>query len=555
MFTGFFISLSSTAIVLKLLQERAEVDTPYGRTALAILIFQDIAIVPMMLLVPLLTGATGNVTESLMMMLAKGIGIMVLVIFGARKMVPYMLYQIARTRSRELFLVSIVVICFAIAWLTSSLGLSLALGAFLAGLMISESEYSHQALGNILPFRDVFTSFFFISIGMLLNLDFLFQQSGLIALCTLGILALKTVVAGAAIMLLGFPLRAMILGGLALSQVGEFSFLLSRVGLESGLLTDHTYQLFLAITVVTMATTPFLIALGPRLADVMIRWPLPHLLTSGLYPSSLHDPIQKERLKDHLIIVGFGVNGRNVARAAGAAGIPYVIVEMNPDTVRNEQAKGEPIYFGDAIHEAVLEHIAIDEARVIVIAISDPIATRNITATARRLNPKVHIIARTRFLQEMAPLFELGANEVIPEEFETSIEIFTRVLTKYLIPKSDIERFIADVRAAGYEMLRSQTHEPASISDLKRHLADVEISTLRLDERSPMAGKTLGQTALRKKHGVTVMAIRRNAHILSNPDADTMLCGDDRLIVLGLPENIAGITGLLQPSDEGSQHL
>jgi CPA2 family monovalent cation:H+ antiporter-2 len=219
--------------------------------------------------------------------------------------------------------------------------------------------------------------------------------------------------------------------------------------------------------------------------------------------------VDRVRKHDHLIIIGFGVNGRNVARAAGISGIPYTILEMDPEMVRTEQAKGEPIYYGDATHEAVFHHADIKDARIAVIAISDPAATRRITGIARRLNPKIHIIVRTRYLREMEPLYGLGADDVIPEEFETSVEIFTRVLAKYLIPRDEIESFIAEVRSDGYEMFRSLSKEPASFPGLKRHLPDVEIVTLRVFKRAPAVGWTLAQIGLRKKCGVTVLAVRR----------------------------------------------
>jgi len=336
-FIGFLVALSSTAIVLKLIQERAEVDSPHGRTTLGILIFQDIIIVPMILVTPLLAGATGNLGESVLVLLAKGIGIILLVMVSTKWIVPQVLYQITRTRNQEVFLLSVVVICFGVAWLTSKAGLSLALGAFLAGLIISESKYSHQALGNILPFRDVFTSFFFVSIGMLLDVGFLFQQPGTIALIALGVLVLKSIIACFATVLLGSPFRTSILVGLALSQVGEFSFILSRTGVEHGLLAGNIYQMFLAFSVLSMAATPFIITLAPRAADIILRFPLPKRLISGFYPVP---EIKVKNKKDHLIIIGFGVNGRNVAHAARVAGIPYAVIEMNPKTVRNEQAQG-----------------------------------------------------------------------------------------------------------------------------------------------------------------------------------------------------------------------
>ena len=495
----------------------------------------------MILVTPLLAGATGNAAESLLVLTAKGVGIIGLVIVGAKWIVPWVLYQITRTRSRELFLLSVVVICLAVAWITSRAGLSLALGAFLAGLIISESEYSHHALGNILPFRDVFTSFFFVSIGMLLDVGFLFRQPGTIALIALGVLVVKSIIAGFATVVLGFPLRTSILVGLALGQVGEFSFILSKTGIEHGLLVGNTYQMFLAFSVLSMAATPFIVTLAPRLSDIILRVPLPKRLISGVYPVP---EIKFEEKKHHLIIIGFGVNGRNVARAARAAGIPYAIIEMNPETVRNEQAQGEPICYGDSTQETVLQHANIKDARIVAAAINDPAATRRTIEIVRRLNPKVHLIVRTRYLQEVQPLYELGADEVIPEEFETSVEIFTRVLAKYLIPRDEIERLVAEVRSDGYEMFRSLSKESSSFSDFKLQFPDVEISTLRIAERSPFVGKSLAQIELRKKYGVTVLAIRQSSQIVSNPDVNMPLCADDVLFVLGPPDRIAEVAGL-----------
>lgn len=546
-FMGFLVALSSTAIVLKLIQERAEVDSPHGRTTLGILIFQDIIIVPMILVTPFLAGGTGNPGETALILLAKIIGIILLVMAGTKWIVPQVLYQIAKTRNREVFLLSVVAICLGVAWLTSQAGLSLALGAFLAGLIISESEYSHQALGNILPFRDVFTSFFFVSIGMLLDMGFLVQHPLAVALTASGVLVLKATIACFVIILLGFPLRTAILVGLALSQVGEFSFILSRTGVEHGLLTGKDFQMFLAFSILSMASTPFLINLAPRAADMVLRLPLPKKLIAGFAPVSER---KVESKKDHLIIIGFGVNGRNVARAARVSGIPYVVIEVNPETVRNERARGEPIHYGDSAHEVVLQRANINEARIVVTAINDPATTRRITELARRLNPKVHLIVRSRYLQEMKPLYDLGANEVIPEEFETSVEIFTRVLAKYLIPRDEIEALVAEIRSDGYEMFRSLSKESPSFSDLNLQLPNVEISTLKVIGTSPFVGKSLAELELRKKHGVTVLAIRRASQILPNPDVTLPFCANDVLFILGSPDRVAEVIGLSQNPDE-----
>ena len=541
LFIGCLAAVSSTAIVMKLLQERDETRTPHGGTALAILIFQDIAIVPMMLITPILAGDASDMNRALILLLAKGVAMIAVVFVGAKYVVPLILSQVLRTRSREVFLLSVLAICLAVVWLTSRFGVSLALGAFLAGLIVSESESSHDALGHISPFQDVFTSFFFVSVGMLLDFHVLFQKPLLIAGLTIGVLVAKSIIAGGVTSILGYPLRTAILAGLTLSQVGEFAFILSKSGIEHGLLSDANYKLFLAVSVVTMAATPFIILAAPHVADGMLRLPLPRRLVSGLRPiASMQDAEQT----NHVIIIGFGINGRNVAKAARAADIPYVIVEMNPETVRTERTNGESIFYGDAIHDAVLHHANIKAARVVVVVISDDAASRRIVATAHALNPTAHIIARTRHLAEVEPLYRVGANEVIPEEFETSIEIFTRVLMEYLIPHDQIEQFIAEVRADGYKMFRTLPKDALPVSDLKVHFPDLEISVLWVDPKSPFVGKSLAEIALRGTYEVTVLAVRRNEQILTNPHGELRIEFDDEVYLLGTPEKIAQVADL-----------
>jgi len=535
-FMGFLFSLSSTAIVLKQLQGKAQIDTPQGQTALAILIFQDVIIVPMMLFTPLLTSGRDQTQASLVGFLLKAIGIILLVMVSARWLVPKLLYQIARTRHRELFLLVIVVIGLGIAWLTNYAGLSLALGAFLAGLIISESEYSHQALGSIIPFRDIFTSFFFVSIGMLLDLNFVLGNPGMILMLVLLVLLIKALIGGLATLILGYPLRTVILVGLALSQVGEFSFVLSRSGFSYGLLADEKYQFFLAVSVLTMALTPFIMNLSDYVANYIGSLPLPKKLQSGWVLPQLN---KLEKKKDHLVIIGYGVNGRNLAKTARMVDIPYEIIEMNPETVRAEREQGEPIHYGDATQATVLEQANIKSARIVVIAINDPTATRRITELVRKMSPNSFIIVRTRYLSEMKPLYELGANEVIPEEFETSVEIFTRVLDKYLVPKDEIEKLVAEIRSGGYQALRSLSRERADFSDLKLNLSDLEITTFRLTEKAPSQGKTIGELGLRKKYGVTIVAIMRGRETLNNPGAESLLLANDILVIIGSPDKIA----------------
>jgi monovalent cation:H+ antiporter-2, CPA2 family len=546
-FMGFLLSLSSTAIVLKHLQEKGEVESPHGKTSLGILIFQDLMVVPMMLCIPLLSGTVTDIGSSLALLFIKIACIIVCIVLLIRFVVPWILYRVAKTRSRELFLLAVIVICFSIAWLTSSAGLSLALGAFIAGLILSESEYSHQALGSILPFRDVLTSVFFISIGMLFDVAYFIRHPALVVLLATGVLVVKVLIAGSVPLLLGFPLRTMVLVGLALGQVGEFSFILSSSGMQFGLLDKDTYQLFLGVSILTMAATPFVMASGNWISERLLALPIPRRLASGLQPDGDTESFElRDVLVNHLIIVGFGINGRNVARAARMTGIPYVITEMNPDTVRNEKNNGEPIHYGDATQEAVLRYVNIRQANVVVVGIPDPVATRKIVEVARKLNPAVHIIARTRFFQETDPLYELGASEVIPEEFETSVEIFTRVLMKYLVPRDKIEQFIAEVRSDGYQMFRSLSKQKTTFSDLKFALPDVEVRMAWVGEGSPFSGKTIAEINLRRQYGITLLAVRRGSEVMSNPDSATVLSSGDILIVLGKPQDIVTFAGVLK---------
>jgi CPA2 family monovalent cation:H+ antiporter-2 len=452
------------------------------------------------------------------------------------------MYYIVRTRIHELFLISLVAICFGVAWLTSQVGLSLALGAFLAGLIISESSYAQQALSDIMPFRDIFTSFFFVSVGMLLNVNFFFQHPWEVLALAAMVLVVKTFIGCFATFVIGYPLRMMILVGIATSQIGEFSFVLAQSGLKAGLLEENIYQLFLAVSILTMAATPFLIRLSPRIAGLVTRIPLPVKQNPIAPPEAVG--LQNE-LQDHLMIIGFGVNGRNLARAARETGIPYVILEMNPVTVKNESKKGEPIYYGDATQRPVLDNLGIKTARVMVVAISDAIATRRIVSVARRMNPHLYLIARTRFLQEMEPLYKMGADEVIPEDFETSVEIFSRVLRKYLVPRDDIEKFVAEVRADNYEMFRSLVRTGSSVSDLKMTLPNVDIVTLRVGETAPAVGLSLREIDLRKKYGVTLLAIRRGTETLTNPGGEITLLMEDSLIILGSPEKLTALRELV----------
>ncbi|MFH2098296.1 MAG: cation:proton antiporter, partial [Pseudomonadota bacterium] len=519
---------------------------PHGRASLGILIFQDLAVVPMVLAVPLLAGNGGGWSGPEALMAAgRMVGVFLFLWAASRYVVPHLLYQVARTRSREIFLFSVIVIVLATAWLTQEAGLSLALGAFLAGLMISESEYNHQALASILPFRDVFASFFFVSIGMMFSPGILVTHPLQVAGLTLFIILAKSLVTVLAGLVAGLTIRTSVLAGLFLAQVGEFSFILSESGMEYGLLSQDAYGLFLVCSVLTMAISPALAAVAPAVARWSQTLPLPARLKREAGPEPGDALAHRE---NHLVIVGYGVNGRNVSAAARYAGVPYVIVEMNPDTVRTEKARGEPILFGDASMPVVLSHAGLERARVAVVAINDPAATRAAVQNIKEKNPSVHLIVRTRFVNEITPLRDLGADEVIPEEFETSVEIFSRVLNRYQVPESDIREMVDRVRGDTYGMLRSLALAPGSGAVLP-DLADSRISTLRVCPGSRLEGRSLAETALRKKHGVTVLAVRRDGATLANPDPDQRFIAGDALVVLGTPADIRSVSPLVAAKD------
>lgn len=536
-FIGCLVSLSSTAIVLKQLGERAELATPHGKIDLGILVFQDIVAVPMMLFTPVLAGQLG---QPVSMVLLKTAAVIVLVLILANYVIPPFLYQVTRTQNRELFLLSIIAICFSVAFLTNGAGLSLALGAFLAGLIIGESEYSYQALSNILPFIDTFTSVFFVSIGMLLDTSVIVHHWQILLLCTGLLVFIKALTAMLAAIVLGYPLRTAVLVGFGLCQVGEFSFILAQSGMNYHLMSDLLYQGFLSASILTMMLTPFFMILAPRIAHRLNALPLPARLSKEQIAEC--ESIDED-LDQHLLIVGYGVNGRNIARAARAAGISYLILEINTDTVRTEKEAGQPIFFGDATQDVVLINAGIERAKMMVVAIHDAAATRRITATARRLNPELHILVRTRFVADVEDLEMLGANEVIPEEYETSVEIFSRVLTRYLVPRDQIEHYVEKVRKEDYEMFRNLKHPTVDIQSLNRmHLEGMDVCAILVDKGARAAGQAIETIGLRKKFGVTVLTIQRDGQMIPNPDAKERIEVNDHLIVLGPVADIQYVT-------------
>jgi len=541
-FVGFLVTMSSTVIVMKVLSDRGEMDSPQGRLTSVILILQDLSVVVIVLLMPVLGGISSFSVPEIVLNVFMVFAFMVLVIIASRSIVPFVLNRVVQTHSRELFLISIVLICFGTAYITSLVGLSLALGAFIAGLIISESEYGHQAFSEILPLKDIFSILFFVSIGMLLDISYVLRDPWIILMGVAAILFIKFTAGTLVPIIVGYPLRIGALVGLSLAQIGEFSFVLSNEGLIDGLISSYQYQVFLASAIITMVFTPFMIKGSGKISDAIERLPFPHNIKLGRFNE---EKIERTKITNHVVIVGFGLNGKNVSKVLSNSHIPFIVLELNPETVRVEKKHGISIIYGDATKESVLSHVNIKTARSVIIAISDASATRRIVELARRLNPSVYIIARTRYTNEINPLYSLGANDVIPEEFETSIEIISRVLHHYFIPVNEIERHIGDVRKDGYDMLRNRKQKYDVFPDLKRHLPDIEIETFRIMEGSQIAGKTLAEVGFRRKFGVTVLAVQRGKETITNPSGETSLFVHDIIILMGKRESIAGASSML----------
>lgn len=545
---GCLVALSSSAIVLRILQERGATNTPPGRLSLAILVFQDIMVAPMLLCVPLLAGTLHlsftDAAFSVLRVVAVLGGVLLFARFGLNRLME----AVVRTRTREILLLSTLGLCLGMAMLTSSLGLSLSLGAFLAGLMLARSQYSMSVISGILPYRDVFMSLFFISVGMLLDVDYFGRHVFTIIYGTAVFVVVKSLLTLPAVLVQGYPLRTAIITSLSLAQVGEFAFVLAAAGLSVGLFDMYAYQTFLDISVLTMMLTPGLIAVAPRFADMVAGKRNAHMLAAA---EEHHEEACK--LEDHLIIVGFGISGKHLAHVARESGLQYTILEMNPETVTRYRNK-EPIEHGDASQPVVLEHLGVTKARVLAIIISDPAAVRSIVIEARRFNPSLHIIARTRFVSEVAPLRRLGADEVVAEEFETSIEVFSRVLTRYLVPRQDIESFAARIRQENYRMIRRMSASVDSLDAMVNRLPDMGVQAMRLSAASPLCGISLAQSQMRRKYGVTVIAILRQGTTQASPEPNDLFEADDVVYLFGKTEKLLAIAPLFSgPLREGGK--
>ena len=532
-FFGFLAALSSTAIVVKILFDRGETDAIHGKVALGILIFQDLCVVPMIVLVPLLS-EPGPVWLPLGIALGKAAIVIAIVVLLARYAFPWFLYHIVGTRSKELFIIAALWILLGMSWSLSLFGFSLALGAFLAGLTVSESEYSHQIFADIRPFRDGLNSLFFISIGMLVDVRFILDNAGFLFLLVLGITAGKAFLTTLAVAATRLPLSIGILAGFSLAQIGEFSFILLEAGMRSNLVGLAWYQRILSASVVTMILTPLFFWISRRMQANNRLYAF--IKQFGEKRSIAELNAQSNIMQDHVIICGFGITGQNIAGILKANKIPYLILELNAQTMREQKRKGEPIFYGDCTEADILLHAGIMRARVILHALSDPAATRAAVKTARSLNSEIVILTRNKYLAEIDELSNLGATEVISEEFEASIELLARILRVYHLPRQAVAQEIKSIRDERYRIFR---HLDTTIPRLRLSTnLDIYTETCLIDARSPLCGLSVSETGLRQKSGALILGIVREKDTLNNPHPGVILEAGNLLIMSGTKDQL-----------------
>ena len=529
---GVLIGLSSTAVFMKILVERGEVDSMHGRIGLGISIFQDLCTIPFMIAVPLMAAEKAMVGP-MAISVVKALLLIAVVVVVARYVFPVILRGILQTRSKELFLIASIFLFLGIAWVSSSVGISLALGSFLAGLVLSESEYGHHIFAEVRPFRDGLNSLFFISLGMLVNPGFIANNVGWILGITSAIVVGKTIVTTIAVVASRIPLQTALLSSLALAQIGEFSFILLQPAAELGIVGAEPYQIILASSVVSMIIAPALFGLSRKLIVRFAR---------NWNPKKTHArPAEGEvrelgDLKDHVIICGFGLGGQNIARALKANQLPYVVIDLNEQRVSEAKKSGEPIFFGDCTNTYILEIAGIKRARVIVFVVSDPLDTRLAIEATRQLSRDIVVLTRTKYVSDMDALWDQGSNEVIAEEFEASLELMTRILRVYNAPRSMVAAEIKSIRDQRFGIFRER-HSTVPRIRLSNDL-DVFTETWQAPSNYSWSGATIAETRLRTETGAMILGIIRENNTLNNPESTEQLFSGDRLVLSGTKEQL-----------------
>lgn len=529
---GLLIALSSTAIVLKMITDRAEIDTRHGGICIGTLLFQDLCVVPMMLIIPLLSQSDQLSSLDFGMAVLKSIAAVSAIVLFSRMLVPRSLGAIARMGSKEHLTLFVILIILGTGWVSESMGLSLAMGAFIAGIIISDSEYSHQIILDILPLKDYFSSIFFISVGMLLQVQVFYESALWYLGLTAGVIALKAVLAFFACLLLKNSFRVSFIVGIRLAQVGEFSLLLASLALESDLFLPGQYQSFLIVSILSMLVAPLLIQISTGLS-----MKLHSLFRTG--PEEETESIRQDKRSGHVIIAGYGLVGRNLSRVLKETHTPFVVLELDGEKIKQALNEEVPALYGDSTHRDTLIRAGIKRAKMMVIASSsDFMAAQQAVRLARQLNPDVYILVRVRYAARVDELNAAGANQVIPEEFETSIEIFSRVLREYHISNNVIEQQVELARLEGYGMFRGLSLNMESMKKFSAYMAASLTESFHVLEDSWCHKQSIGELNWIKGSGVKLIAVVRNNDLQANPDPEFRFQADDIIILFGRHANL-----------------
>jgi CPA2 family monovalent cation:H+ antiporter-2 len=547
-FTGFLIALSSTAIVLKLLTDRGEANSEPGQISLGLLIFQDLAVIVMVLLVPML-GEQGGSSADIGVALGKAGLIIAVVLVFARKLMPKVLEAVARTCSPELFLLTVIAICFGTAYLTSLVGVSVSLGAFLAGLLVSESRFSQHAFSEILPLQILFSATFFVSVGMLLNTEFLIKNLPLVLAAVALVLMVKVITTGASVFALGYKLPVVVASGLMLAQVGEFSFVLERAGRKVNLspanMSEVGSQVFIATTVILMVLTPLLAQIGMGLSR---RIKSRFLTKAGTKDVALDPKLEAHsRLENHVIVAGYGQAARKLVRVLAGSGIPYIITTLSPIGANEAEAEGLPVLRGDASKLHTLTLAGIERAKMLVIADDEPAMAHRISAVARNFNPTLQIVVRTRYIADVESLTKAGADRVVLEELESIVQLLAGILRDYQISREEIEADVEAIRSGGYAALRESTIDGAPVlpcESLDQSCLDTRTVTVRTG--APISNQSIAALRLEEEYGIKIQEIRRVGKPINDPHSDFIIQPGDELVLSGSAVAFAKIASLFR---------
>jgi monovalent cation:H+ antiporter-2, CPA2 family len=523
-FYGLLIALGSTAVVMPVLATREEIGAPFAGRFLGVSIFQDFAVIPLMLLVPAFaSGKNAPPLTTVGLRVGLAVFAVVVLVMLARIAVPHLFNRIARLGSREAFTAAAIVLIVATIAIADRVGISPALGAFAAGIVVGDTEFIHEVAGVLRPFRDFLSVLFFASIGMLLQPRFLLDNLLLVVATVLVVVIVKLIAAYPAFRLSGALPRTSIRAAFALAPIGEFSFLLALEARKHGIIAPRDEQLFISVAVLTLAATPLLVVFGNRIAQQL----------RGVH----EEPVAPEAPREKIIIIGYGLNGQNVTRVLLETGISHVIVEEDPRRADVARRAGCRVLVADASDPDALTAAGIRSALAVVIAISDAEGTRRIVQRCRRMSPEVRIVVRTRYISEVETLRGLGANEVIPEEFETSLEIVTRLLRILSVPGNIVAAQLRILRDEGYRLLRDPGMRAAEGRRLSAVLTAGTSQTFLVLPDSKAEGKTLTELAVMDDH-VAVPAMLRDGNPVSPAPVNDPLQAGDTLFLVGAHEDL-----------------